>query len=456
MKFARSILLMFLIGVLIACAKPQEKARNELKKMNIDYTENSFFESIGRGNKEVVDLFLTAGMNPNIKVSQTAMTPLMLATVKGHEEVVNLLLTKGADINAKEKSGNTALMGAVLNNHLNIAKYLIKNGADVNARNDKGLTALFGAAKAGKIEFAKMLLDNKADPNIADTAGEMAGCTPLLIAVSEGHLDVVKVLIEKGANINAQMANNTTALSLAVMLAHADIEQLLLSSGAKELEPAVLKEVESNMFLVAKGSYDDYKAGISKDTPAHLLTAKRVIDALLTRFPNSSFKAQATNLSESLNGALAIIDKVEKAASEIQSAVSGKEFEKASATLRSIKQYIPQETYSALAKKIDEEQNKPVNVTVLELLSDKSNYVYKKVIVKGYMCMNWSGMASFDLVDDERKCKPSVSVSYGNLPTNKKRSLLTSDPVPERSHISVEVIGVFDGDDRITAIDVSL
>lgn len=184
--------------------------------------------------------------------------------------------------------------------------------------------------------------------------------------------------------------------------------------------------------------------------------AKELLDKLLTRFPNSAYKVQAAAILKEVNSKLAIIDIVEKGESEINNAISSQEFNKASATLRSIKQYIPQETYSALAKKIDEEQNKPVNVTVLELLSDKSNYAYKKVIVKGYMCYNLAGAEYFDLVDGKGKCSPSVEVSYGNLPTNKKASLLTSDPVPERSHISVEVLGVFDGDKHIKAVDVSL
>lgn len=369
MKFARLILLMFLIVVLIACAKPQEKAREELKKMNIDYTETSFFESIWRGNKEVIDLFLTAGMNPNMQYRQTAMTPLIIATSEGHEEVVNLLLAKGADINAKEKSGNTALMVAVvLNKHLNIAKNLIKNGADVNARNNEEFTALISAAQNGNIEFAKILLNNKADPNVAATTEKVAGWTPLLIAVLNGHVDVVKILIEKGANINVRTGTgkNITALSLAVGLAHADIEQILLSSGAKELEPAVLKEIESRMFLSAKSSYDAYRAGISKDNTADLRTAKKEIDNLLTRFPASTYKAQATAILKEVNEKLAIyggdIDSIDSIINQQkESKAKQADSERKKYTANEAIQSCTNDAVSVIATKVKELMDKGVN-----------------------------------------------------------------------------------------------
>jgi len=72
---------------------------------------------------------------------------LIIASKRGHIEIVRMLVEKGADINVKDKHGNTALMHACLNMQVGTAFYLIDNGADLTITNDQGKTAMDIASK---------------------------------------------------------------------------------------------------------------------------------------------------------------------------------------------------------------------------------------------------------------------------------------------------------------------
>eukprot|EP00983_Pelagomonas_calceolata_P120828 1160741-Pelagomonas_calceolata.AAC.15 len=75
---------------------------------------------------------------------------------------------------------------------------LLRLGAVVNQRDVDGWTALHFAALAGWVEGTKMLLEHKADANVCT----WCDCTPILFAVKNSHADVVRVLLEYGAQLN--------------------------------------------------------------------------------------------------------------------------------------------------------------------------------------------------------------------------------------------------------------
>lgn len=112
----------------------------------------------------------------NIQIDATCqnseVTALHLAAWRGNLDIVKLLLENGADINKKNKDGNTALFMTALKNCpeiAKIAKFLVNNQADYNIRNKSGQTALDWAIKNKRTEIAELLsqkmspTDNKAD-----------------------------------------------------------------------------------------------------------------------------------------------------------------------------------------------------------------------------------------------------------------------------------------------------
>ncbi len=253
----RNIILIaiLLMTVITACSKsPEEKARNALRQVNIEYSENSFIKYVEKGDKAVVDLFLTAGMSPDAK-SEKGISALTIAVRSGHIEMVTLLLAKGVDVNAKDKDGFTALMEAVRVKNVEVVKILIDKGADVNAKDIAGNTALTIATSGGHTEMVNLLIAKGADVNAKDKDG----FTALMEAARLGNIEVVKVLIDKGADVNAKNNAGLTALMIAKNKTWPDIVNILEKAGA-----TIPKELIEGLLTVADSQWqkEDYQNAI--------------------------------------------------------------------------------------------------------------------------------------------------------------------------------------------------
>ena len=163
------------------------------------------------------------------------MTPLMYAAYCATDEVVSFLIKKGAKVNSKNEEGKTALMYGP-------SKVLINAGADVNAKDNKGKTALMYAAYGRAKGSVDLLIKNKAKVNAKDNGGD----TALLYAIrrytyegsewssdyylTDGSIgstikeyednfspsfhELIKLLINNGANVNIKNKSGQTPLSL--------------------------------------------------------------------------------------------------------------------------------------------------------------------------------------------------------------------------------------------------
>ena len=120
--------------------------------------------------------------------AQGGLTPILFAARQGHIDAVNALLDAGADINQRSKSDNTTvLLMAVINGHFDLAKVLIDRGADVTLASDNGVTPLYGALN---VQWAPKALYPQ----------------PRAYAQQKlSYLDLMKVLIDKGADVNARL-----------------------------------------------------------------------------------------------------------------------------------------------------------------------------------------------------------------------------------------------------------
>ena len=164
------------------------------------------------GNARMVARLLEAGADPNT-VLPGGETALMTAARTGSLEAVRLLLAKGADVKAKEKKyGQAALHWAAAEGHADVIAELVKAGALVEDRLDSGYTPLLFAVREGKIEAVKALLKAGADVNDTTPAGgrrtappkaPRTGTSALILAAVNAHYELGKVLLDAGANPNA-------------------------------------------------------------------------------------------------------------------------------------------------------------------------------------------------------------------------------------------------------------
>ena len=109
---------------------------------------------------------------------------------------IKSLLNQGANVNVREKDGQTPLHYAAYLNNINIAKLLIDSGADVNVQDEDGWAPLRWAVRAENFDLVKLLIENGADVNVQDKDG----CAPLHSAAFWDSVDIIKLLIENGVD----------------------------------------------------------------------------------------------------------------------------------------------------------------------------------------------------------------------------------------------------------------
>lgn len=163
----------------------------------------------------------------------TSHTPtgLHLASKRGYTDMMKRLLLSGADIDAIDNIGCTPLMHAASFNHVEATKMLLEHGASVSYRAPRGHTALHMVAslRNGQEAVAAALLDSGSDIE-AKTHG---GDTPLHLAAAFGSEAMVSFLLDRGANIEeVTLVRRDTAFLVAVMYGRSECVRVLLRRGA--------------------------------------------------------------------------------------------------------------------------------------------------------------------------------------------------------------------------------
>ena len=157
--------------------------------------------AIQRGHREVARLLLQAGADPR------EGEPLAEVAADGDLELVNSLIAAGAPVN----SASCPLCAAAGDGREDVVHVLLENGADVHFR-DPGGTALTRAAEGGYAKLVRLLFQKGADVNA--TYGEVQ-LSALHVAAMRGHVESVRALIESGADVNARTTQGKTPLMYA-------------------------------------------------------------------------------------------------------------------------------------------------------------------------------------------------------------------------------------------------
>jgi ankyrin repeat protein len=170
---------------------------------------SDFFAALTFDRAEEVQKLLNKGFDPN-SPSEKGVRALIFAL---QSEAPNsaLILAKhhGTQINAQSVHGETALMLAAINNYMAVAKVLIERGAEVNK---PGWTPLHYAATRGHRDMMRLLLENDAYID----AEAPNGSTPLMMAARYAQPAAVKLLLEEGADPTLVNTSQESALDLAL------------------------------------------------------------------------------------------------------------------------------------------------------------------------------------------------------------------------------------------------
>jgi uncharacterized protein len=177
------------------------------------------------GSESMIDRLLKAGADANAPLSAVGDTALMMAARTGKTGAIRVLVEAGADVNAKETwGGTTALMWAVSERHVDAARMLIEAGADVNARSH------YVAAANGRGFEGRTPLASRTDPKPEEFAS--GWLTPLMFAAREGDVEMTRLLVASGADIDAGAGDGKTALSMAIFNGNYEVAAYLVDSKA--------------------------------------------------------------------------------------------------------------------------------------------------------------------------------------------------------------------------------
>jgi serpin B len=237
--------------------RPQDRARSSVRTE----TRTLLHQAAENGNVDAVRSLTARGDDVNAR-DANGETPLHKAAGNAPIAVIEMLIAKGADVNAKDgfdqvpldkvfqgddgreevaallmRSGTKATVGHLISaagaGYVRLAQSSIEQGVDVNGRSWNGRTALHVAANRGQKEAARLLLAKGADVNARTRADWHADAlTPLHEAARSGHCDMAELLISGGANVNANDVEGRTPLHAAVAARRYEVARLLIGKGA--------------------------------------------------------------------------------------------------------------------------------------------------------------------------------------------------------------------------------
>ncbi|KAF8418424.1 ankyrin repeat-containing domain protein, partial [Tirmania nivea] len=188
------------------------------------HNTTALIAAVKQGHLKIVSMLLDGGAHASKVVR--GITALIAAARKGHRDIVSLLLDRGADV-SKVVKGTTALITAAKKGHGGIVSLLLGRGADVNMI-VHDTTALIAAVEGGQRNMVSILLDRGADVNKV-----VHHTTAIIAAAESGNHSIVSLLLLKGADVN-RVVHGTTALISAIAKGYKNIEvvRLLLDEGA--------------------------------------------------------------------------------------------------------------------------------------------------------------------------------------------------------------------------------
>jgi ankyrin repeat protein len=164
--------------------------------------------------------------------NEDGSTPLLMASSNGNIEISRLLLSHDGDAFVHDNEGNTPLHLAAVGGHLEVTRSLLKLKADVNVLNNERLTPLqraFEGHRKRYLDIMRLLLDHGANMHDSHISAL------LHLAAYKGHLELARTLTERKANVNALDDEGQTPLQRALegqRKGHLDIVRLLLDHGA--------------------------------------------------------------------------------------------------------------------------------------------------------------------------------------------------------------------------------
>ena len=230
--------------------------------------------------RTAIEAIIRAGGDINVR-DKYANTPIHWAAMAGNPAGISNLLALGADPSAQNYDGETPLHAAAsihLQTSVQCCRALIAAGASPNTQeNSRSETPLHRAAAENNADIITVLLEAGANINARDEDSY----TPLHTAVMAGAINVIRTLLRGKADPNATTSDGETALQIADSLGNKEVHALLVSAGANTgLPPLSRPRTRSTPAEVRR------PFGVDKQVPSYLSPLKNTVIIHGTQKPN--------------------------------------------------------------------------------------------------------------------------------------------------------------------------
>uniref|UniRef100_A0A667X0X8 Euchromatic histone-lysine N-methyltransferase 2 n=1 Tax=Myripristis murdjan TaxID=586833 RepID=A0A667X0X8_9TELE len=205
------------------------------RRKKLRFHPRQLYPAAKQGEAQRVLLMLMEGIDPTYQPdSQNRRSALHAAAQRGLLEICYMLVQAGAKVDAQDKAMRTPLLEAIINNHVEVARYLVQNSASVYHAvsacqfDSGGWTPIIWAAEHKHVDVIRALLNRGADVTIRDK--EMNVC--LHWASFAGSVDIAELVLNAGCCLSSVNMHGDTPLHIAAREGFEDCVTLFLSRGA--------------------------------------------------------------------------------------------------------------------------------------------------------------------------------------------------------------------------------
>jgi ankyrin repeat protein len=187
----------------------------------------------GKGDIEAVKSLLKKDIYIHTQ-DKEGRCALVAAAYQNHLEIVDLLIAAGADVNMKDNTLQSAYLISTSDGFTELLKKTLKAGADVYCTDSYNGTGLIRAADRGHVEIIKELLKTDIRVNHINRIGWTALHEAIILGDGgQRHTEVVRMLVEAGADVNLPDKEGVSPLAHAKKRSFTNIIKILENSGAK-------------------------------------------------------------------------------------------------------------------------------------------------------------------------------------------------------------------------------
>ncbi|XP_041134296.1 caskin-1-like [Polyodon spathula] len=213
------------------------KLLGSTKRVNVNFQDTDGLSALHHaalnGNMELISLLLEAQATVDIK-DQKGMRPLHYAAWQGKVEPMKMLLKSGSSVNSQSDEGQIPLHLAAQHGHYGVSEMLLQHQSNPCIVDNAGKTPLDLACEFGRVGVVQLLLSSSMsaallEPKPGETT-DPNSTSPLHQAAKNGHIDIIRLLLQAGIDIN-RLTHAGTALHEAALCGKTEVVRLLLDNG---------------------------------------------------------------------------------------------------------------------------------------------------------------------------------------------------------------------------------